>query len=93
MSECIKHWRDKHLHLWDEALKAKYRGQGKPYEVAEFNKIFKGYDVRFVVILALGQTDNPLSFEGCHRHPFDIVCGRPLESLSQGESRTNDPRC
>jgi len=48
MSECIKHWPDQHLHYWDEALKAKYRGQGKPYQVAEFNKIFKDYDVRLL---------------------------------------------
>ncbi|KAL8670982.1 MAG: hypothetical protein Q9168_004496 [Polycauliona sp. 1 TL-2023] len=43
MSECIKHWPDQHLHYWDEALKAKYRSQGRPYRIKEFNKIFKGY--------------------------------------------------
>lgn len=45
MSECIRHWKDHHLHYWDEALRAKYRAQGKPYGRPEFDKIFKGYDV------------------------------------------------
>ena len=45
MSECIKHWKDHHLHYWDEALRAKYLAQGKPYGKPEFDKIFKGYDV------------------------------------------------
>lgn len=45
MSECIKHWQDRHLHYWDEALKAKYTAPGKPYQVKEFNKIFQGYNV------------------------------------------------
>ncbi|KAI4279468.1 MAG: hypothetical protein L6R38_005035 [Xanthoria sp. 2 TBL-2021] len=44
MSECIKHWQDRHLHYWDEALKAKYTAPGKPYQVKEFNKIFQGYN-------------------------------------------------
>ena len=45
MSEAILHWKDGHLHRWDEALRAKYLGQGKPYGKEEFDEIYAGYDV------------------------------------------------
>lgn len=35
-----------HMEVFEEALKAKYLGIGKPYGKAEFDKWFAEYDVR-----------------------------------------------
>ena len=42
--ETVKHgiW---HMEVADEALNAKFRGKGRPYGKAEFDKWFAGYDV------------------------------------------------
>ncbi|KAH8687909.1 NAD dependent epimerase/dehydratase [Tricladium varicosporioides] len=44
-SEAVKGWDKGHLHLWDEALRAKYKGEGKPWGKEEFNKMLADYDV------------------------------------------------
>lgn len=35
-----------HLPLWTDALRAKFLDQGKPWGRAEFDRVFKGFDVR-----------------------------------------------
>ncbi|KAI4136802.1 MAG: hypothetical protein L6R39_007606 [Caloplaca ligustica] len=33
-----------HMPLWTDALRAKFRGQGKPWGREEFDRVFKGFD-------------------------------------------------
>ncbi|KAF2473762.1 NAD dependent epimerase/dehydratase [Lindgomyces ingoldianus] len=37
--------RERHLQLWDEALKAKFEGQGKPFTQEDFDKFLGDFDV------------------------------------------------
>ncbi|KAL8658196.1 MAG: hypothetical protein Q9226_001194 [Calogaya cf. arnoldii] len=50
MFDLTTHGGDRHLHYWNEALKAKYTARGKPYQVKEFNKLFKGYNSFYAVL-------------------------------------------
>lgn len=34
------------MHYWEEALKAKYHGEGKPYGKPEFDKLLGKYSVK-----------------------------------------------
>jgi hypothetical protein len=38
-------WQEKHLHLFEEAQRAKLDGQGKPFTGAELDKILQNYTV------------------------------------------------
>ncbi|CAL8575126.1 hypothetical protein XPA_001069 [Xanthoria parietina] len=80
MSECIKHWPDRHLHYWDEALKAKYTAQGKPYQVEEFNKIFKGYN-------AVSDIPSILFVDDLLAAYPKQKSSSPIETLTGGSSR------
>jgi hypothetical protein len=45
MEECVTRWQEKHLHLFEEATKAKLLGEGKPWTGAELDKILHNYTV------------------------------------------------
>jgi hypothetical protein len=40
-----------HLQLFDEAMRCKYSGAGKPYGKAEFDKWLANYDVNHLSVL------------------------------------------
>jgi len=44
-SVAVRRWDKKHLALWDEALKAKYLGEGKPWTGDDLDKILQNYAV------------------------------------------------
>ena len=45
MSEVFVNWKSSHFQYWQEALQAKYKGQGRRYGPEQFKKIFAEYDV------------------------------------------------
>ena len=45
MSEACMKWQEKHLQLWEEALKAKFLGEGKPWTGEDLEKILQNYTV------------------------------------------------
>jgi hypothetical protein len=45
MEECVTRWQEKHLHLFEEATKAKLLGEGKTWTGAELDKILQNYTV------------------------------------------------
>jgi hypothetical protein len=45
MSEACMKWREKHLQLWEEALRAKFLDEGKPWTGEDFEKILQDYTV------------------------------------------------
>jgi hypothetical protein len=45
MSEACMKWQEKHLQLWEEALKAKFLSEGKPWTGDDFEKILQNYTV------------------------------------------------
>jgi hypothetical protein len=55
MAECVTRWKDKHLHLFEEATRAKLLGQGKLWTGAELDKILQEYTVS-----TTGQSDDVL---------------------------------
>lgn len=48
MSECVMRWQEKHLHLFEEAQRAKLDGHGKLFTPAELDKILQNYTVSTV---------------------------------------------
>lgn len=44
MFECVKHGTT-HVRIFEEALRCKYLGEGKPYTKADFDKWLAAYDV------------------------------------------------
>jgi hypothetical protein len=51
MSECVTRWEDKHLLLWEEALQAKFLGQGTPWTGDDIDKVLQNYNVRIIAHL------------------------------------------
>jgi hypothetical protein len=47
MSEALKNRKNGHLTFWQEALAAKYDGQGQPFGREEFDKFLGDYNVRW----------------------------------------------
>jgi hypothetical protein len=45
MAECVTRWQEKHLHLFEEATRAKLLGQGKLWTGAELDKVLQNYTV------------------------------------------------
>ncbi len=41
----IDRWIQNQLHLWDQALRAKYYGVGKPWKREEFDRVMGDFDV------------------------------------------------
>ena len=47
MVECsLGNYKEKHLQCWNEALRIKLSGHGKPYGKVELDKILETYNVR-----------------------------------------------
>lgn len=46
MAVAIRSRREGHLSYWEEALRAKFLGDGKPFGKEEFDKFLGNYDVR-----------------------------------------------
>ncbi|KAF2177890.1 hypothetical protein K469DRAFT_601641 [Zopfia rhizophila CBS 207.26] len=44
MSECVTRWQEQHLQLWEEALTAKLKGQGKPWTGDDIDKVLRNYN-------------------------------------------------
>ena len=51
-------WRERHLHHWLAALRAKYQGRGRPFGEEEFDRLLGDYDGSatfcFVVTFPIG---------------------------------------
>ena len=47
MAECGLDNANKSLLHWDEAIQAKFNGQGKPYRKSDFEKMLWRYDVSY----------------------------------------------
>lgn len=45
MSECVTKFKDQHMLLWEEALRAKLLGEGKPWTGDDIDKMLRNYDV------------------------------------------------
>lgn len=45
MEECVTRWQEQHLHLFEEATRAKLLGQGKLWTGAELDKVLQNYTV------------------------------------------------
>jgi hypothetical protein len=45
MEECVTRWKEKHIHLFEEATRAKLLGQGKLWTGAELDKVLQNYTV------------------------------------------------
>lgn len=45
MAECVTRWEEKHIHLFEEATRAKLLGQGKLWTGAELDKVLQNYTV------------------------------------------------
>lgn len=43
IAECVPRWKGKHLHLFEEATRAKLLGQGKLWTGAELDKVLQDY--------------------------------------------------
>lgn len=43
MEECVTRWQEKHLHLFEEATRAKLLGEGKLWTGAELDKVLQNY--------------------------------------------------
>lgn len=54
MSECIKHWQDRHLHYWDEALKVRRARETVPSQRIQQN--IQRLQRKFNMLLSLFQT-------------------------------------
>lgn len=69
MEECVTRWQEKHLHLFEEATKAKLLGEGKPWTGAELDKILQNYTVGVkVLIFGEGRIANNAFLLGNRRH-------------------------
>lgn len=44
-SVAVRRWEKKHLALWEEALKAKFLGEGKPWTGDDLDKMLQNYTV------------------------------------------------
>jgi hypothetical protein len=44
-SVAVRRWDKKHLDLWEEALKAKFLGQGKRWDGDDIDKLLQNYTV------------------------------------------------
>jgi hypothetical protein len=51
MSECVTRWEDKHLLLWQEALQAKFLGQGTSWTGDDIDKVPQNYNVGIIAHL------------------------------------------
>lgn len=45
MAECVTRWQEKHIHLFEEATRAKLLGQGKLWTGADLDKVLQNYTV------------------------------------------------
>ena len=45
MEECVTRWQEKHIHLFEEAMKAKLLGQGKLGTGEDLEKVLQAYTV------------------------------------------------
>ena len=56
MMEATRNVENDHLALWQEAMNAKFKGQGRPYAGKDFDRMLWNYDVR-VLCLPLGEEE------------------------------------
>jgi hypothetical protein len=45
MAECVTRWEENHLHLFEEATRAKLLSQREPWTGAELDKVLQNYTV------------------------------------------------
>lgn len=69
-----------HMPLWTEAMVAKFKGKGQPWAREEFDKVFKGFDVRpFSSLQSQLVTKNPVR----RRYALHPLCRGARRSLPQ----------
>ena len=81
-----------HLHLWDEAMRAKFQGQGKVWTRGDFDRVTGDFDVRNVPSSCYEGSLMPNGLIVHPRRAMLFLRRRPLQSLSKCKSHPEHAR-